>query len=232
MNKLLIDRYSEIENIVIEQDTELHFDYYNCEKKINIIVEKDICLNVVDISNKTNNSVDIVLNENSSLIYNKACTDIGDNIVVNLNGFNSNVDIHSSIVNKNNSKLNFLIRHNNINTLSSLSNHGVNASDDNLKIIVDVIVNQNAINSRTSQNNKIINLCNGVSNILPNLIVDNNEVDASHSAYISDFDKESIFYMKTRGIKEDDINKMLIDGFLIGNLTIDDKNKINEILKI
>ena len=117
-------------------------------------------------------------------------------------------------------------------TTTKLGNHGVNESESALIFKVYAIITKNAKCSKTTQENKIINMKNGKSDILPNLIVDEEDVDASHSAYISDFDKEQLFYMKSRGINENEARKLLIEGFLIGNLKIKDEymDKIKAIL--
>ena len=72
-----------------------------------------------------------------------------------------------------------------------------------------------------------INLVKGDSKILPNLLVDNYDVSASHSAYISDFDKKRMFYLKSRGISDNEARRLLLEGFLIGNLDVDDETKKN-----
>ncbi|MDD6879264.1 MAG: SufD family Fe-S cluster assembly protein [bacterium] len=231
MNKLLLKSDDEIDNLVVEKDTELELNLNNCSKKINIIIENNTCLNLLDMCNKTSNIIEITLKERSILIYNKAGIDINDSILVNLDGYESSLDIYTSIVNKDKTNSFFTIRHNNSNTSSFLSNHGVNVSKNELKFNVDVIINQNANNSKTNQQNKIINLNNGKSNISPNLIVDNDNIDASHSAYISDFDEETIFYMKSRGINDKNIKMLLMDSFLIGNLKEEYRELIQEHFK-
>ena len=47
MNKLLLNNDDEINVLVIEEDTELVIRLSNVERNLNIIVEKDICLNLV-----------------------------------------------------------------------------------------------------------------------------------------------------------------------------------------
>ena len=53
---------------------------------INIIVEKDICLNVIEFSSDTKNYLNVTLNENSRLIYNKIGKNVEDKIKVLLDG--------------------------------------------------------------------------------------------------------------------------------------------------
>lgn len=227
MNKLLVNSEEEINNLVIEEDTELVFNFKDTSRDIYIVVEDNICLNIVDISFNTSNKINITLKNDSRVIYNKFSINSGDYIYTLLDGEYSNVVINNSVVNNDDTKMKFVIEHNNTNTSSNLSNHGVNNSSGTLYFNVDSKINRSASLACADQENKIINLVKGDSKILPNLLVDNYDVSASHSAYISDFDKESMFYLKSRGISENDARRLLLEGFLIGNLDVDDETKKN-----
>ena len=219
--------YSKINNLVIEEDTELVFNFNDTSRDIYIVVEDNICLNIVDISFNTSNKINITLKNDSRVIYNKFSINSGDYIYTLLDGEYSNVVINNSVVNNDDTKMKFVIEHNNTNTSSNLSNHGVNNSSGTLYFNVDSKINRSASLACADQENKIINLVKGDSKILPNLLVDNYDVSASHSAYISDFDKESMFYLKSRGISDNEARRLLLEGFLIGNLDVDDETKKN-----
>lgn len=227
MNKLLVNSEEEINNLVIEEDTELVFNFKDTSRDIYIVVEDNICLNIVDISFNTSNKININLKNDSRVIYNKFSINSGDYIYTLLDGEYSNVVINNSVVNNDDTKMKFVIEHNNTNTSSNLSNHGVNNSSGALYFNVDSKINRSASLACADQENKIINLVKGDSKILPNLLVDNYDVSASHSAYISDFDKESMFYLKSRGISDNEARRLLLEGFLIGNLDVDDETKKN-----
>lgn len=227
MNKLLVNSEEEINNLVIEEDTELVFNFKDTSRDIYIVVEDNICLNIVDISFNTSNKINITLKNDSRVIYNKFSINSGDYIYTLLDGEYSNVVINNSVVNNDDTKMKFVIEHNNTNTSSNLSNHGVNNSSGTLYFNVDSKINRSASLACANQENKIINLVKGDSKILPNLLVDNYDVSASHSAYISDFDKENMFYLKSRGISDNEARRLLLEGFLIGNLDVDDETKKN-----
>lgn len=227
MNKLLVNSEEEINNLVIEEDTELVFNFNDTSRDIYIVVEDNICLNIVDISFNTSNKINITLKNDSRVIYNKFSINSGDYIYTLLDGEYSNVVINNSVVNNDDTKMKFVIEHNNTNTSSNLSNHGVNNSSGTLYFNVDSKINRSASLACADQENKIINLVKGDSKILPNLLVDNYDVSASHSAYISDFDKKSMFYLKSRGISDNEARRLLLEGFLIGNLDVDDETKKN-----
>jgi Fe-S cluster assembly protein SufD len=49
---------------------------------------------------------------------------------------------------------------------------------------------------------------------IPSLEIEADEVKASHAATISPLDENKIFYLKSRGIKESDARKLIIESFL------------------
>ncbi len=218
MNKIVLGNDDFCDNLLIQEDTDLVLNLNNTLNTLNVIIDDDVYLNVIELSTDTNNKILFKLKENSRLLYNRIVKNSNDSISIDLDGISSSAVINNSVISKKNSINNFDINHNNIKTTSKLSNHGVNDSIDELVFNVNVKIIQNAEESKTKQENKIINTNCGKSNIYPNLIVDIDDVDASHSAYISDFNYDSLFYMKSRGIKEIDARKILLDAFVFGNL--------------
>ena len=234
MNKILLSGDDDLDNIVIDEDTELFIELEGKSKNINVIVEKDVYLSILELNTNTKNEINISLKENSRLIYNKASRDIDDRVLINLDGEGANVTLNSSVVNSDISSCLFEVRHNANNTISLFSNHGINISDKELTFKIDAYVPVGSKMCKTSQQNKIINTNCGKSIILPNLIIDTDDVDASHSAYIGNFDKEVMFYMKSRGLSDLESRKLLMNGFLIGNISYDEgqDNLVKKILHI
>lgn len=218
MNKLLLSGEDDLNNLVVDQDTQMILNLSDCNKDINIIVENNICLNVLEFSSNTNNKITFILKENSSLLCNRAIKNSNDVVITRLDGINSSVNINNSIICTSTSVSTFELRHNSRNTTSNLSNHGINFSNNDMCFKVDAYILRDSMDCITKQENKIINANCGKSYILPNLIVDNDEVEASHSAFIGDFDKESLFYMKSRGLSDEESRSLLRESFLLGNL--------------
>ena len=117
------------------------------------------------------------------------------------------------------------IYHNKDNTESFIYNHGVNVYDKKLHYWVDGVIPKDSVGCDCNQDNQIININDGKSKIWPNLLVDNYDVNANHSAYIGKFKESLIFYLMSRGINRKDSYKLLLNGFLINNDSID-KSKI------
>lgn len=218
MNKLLLNSKDKIKDIIIDKDIDILYDVSNENNKITINIKNNVIVNFYEITKNTKNDFIFNIEENSTLYYKKAGKNNFDNIMVNLNGKNSTVVLTTSIINSKESKVIFNVFHNEKETKSVLYNHGINTTSSLLEFHVNCTIKKTAKKVETKQVNKIINLCDAKSIILPNLIVDNNDVLAEHSAYISEFDKEQLFYMQTKGINEKKAKELLVKSFLIGNL--------------
>lgn len=48
----------------------------------------------------------------------------------------------------------------------------------------------------------------------PQLEIEANEVKASHAATVGRLDEEGVFYLRSRGMKEEDARRMMVKGFL------------------
>lgn len=233
MNKLIIDNVDELSELIIHEDTELIINLKDSFGFVNIDVMDNICLYVIYIGNNTKNKVKYNLRENSKLIVNKLIVNSSDDIEINLNGMNSSVKYNTGIINDTNNNYKEIINHNYSNTDSLIFTHAINMNESNLILDIDAKVSNDSMNCMTNQDNKIINKSCGKSEIKPNLIVDNNLIDATHSAYIGNFNPNIVFYLQTRGIAKENIEKMLSMGFLLENMNLntDEKTKFENFIK-
>lgn len=224
MNKLILGNKDDLKNIFITEDTYLQLELENSNNDIHIEVAKGICLKVFQLSKKTSNKVEYVLNENSSVIVNNFGIDNQDKIDIYLNNL-SNINYNLNLINHNGNYIEQNINHNGNHVISKITNHCVNYSNDSFRFLINSNIPTNSYECDCDQNNKIINMSSGKNIISPNLIVDNNLVDAKHSAYIGNFDDDVYFYLQSRGLTKEKIDKLLIEGFLIGYTDIDNKEK-------
>jgi len=233
MNKLIIDNIDELDDLTIHEDTDLFINLKDTFGFININVMDNICLYVLELDNNTKNKIEYNLGENSKVIVNKLSINTSDNIVINLNGDNSTIKYNTSIINNFDNTYVQMINHNYSNTSSFISNHAINFNKANFTLDIDAKVYNNSNNCNTNQDNKIINRSSGKSIIKPNLLVDNNLIDATHSAYIGNFNLDIIFYLQTRGISKEKIEQLLITGFLLEKMHLQEyeKERIENIIK-
>ena len=90
---------------------------------------------------------------------------------------------------------------------------------------IDGIVKKNLSNIICNQSSKIINFNLGESKIIPNLIIDSNDIIASHSAYIGEIGEEEMFYLKSRGIDEENIKKIIYRSTLLGKMELNEEKE-------
>ncbi len=214
---------------IIENNTMFHNDIYD---KVIVMVDDDAVASIFEIreNNKLNITYQYIINNNSRLMINKFyCMDnYNEEDNIELNGDKADIIFNLSVISNGNQKYNINVSHNNKDTKSELNNHGVSINDGVIEFVVNGKVKRGMTNSFLNQDNKIITMDNGKGIINPNLYVDENMVEARHGASIGKFSEDEIFYMETRGIPAYLGYKLLLKGFLLGKLTIDDN--IDDIL--
>ena len=114
-----------------------------------------------------------------------------------------------------------VINHNAKYSSSNIINNVVNIEAGKVLIDVNGIVPKGNIGCILNQSNRIISLNNNKCQINPNLLIDENDVVANHSAFVGKFDEEQLFYLQSRGISYNDALKLLIKGFIIEGLKLD-----------
>jgi len=126
----------------------------------------------------------------------------------------------------------FEISHIGNNSISEINNGGINLGNNKLYFKIDGRVYENLNNIECRQNSKIINYKNGDSKIIPNLLIDTNEINASHSAYIGNIDKDIKFYLESRGLNEEEINNLFVKSIILGKMDLEEEASLfNEKLK-
>lgn len=225
MNKLILGNKDDLKSIFITEDTYLQIELDGSNNDIHIEVAKGVFLKVLELSKNTSNKVEYILNEDSNVIVNNFGINNQDKIDINLNGDNCNINYNLSLINYTGNYIEQNINHNSKNITSKIINHCVNYSNDSFRFFVNSNIFNNSNECDCIQDNKIINMNSGKNIIMPNLIVDNDLVDAKHAAYIGSFNDDVYFYLKSRGLSKEKIDKLLIEGFLVGYTDIDHENK-------
>ncbi|MGE9616673.1 MAG: SufD family Fe-S cluster assembly protein [Solitalea-like symbiont of Acarus siro] len=96
-----------------------------------------------------------------------------------------------------------------------------------------IYVAKDAQQTQAFQQNKNILLSpDAIIHAQPQLEIFANDVKCSHGCTIGQLDRESIFYLKTRGVCEEDAKNMLIDAFMSDILEIINDDQLrNDIYK-
>jgi len=222
MLKLTVDNKDLIDDIIITEDTILNIRLDNCNQEINIDVMDNMCLEVFEIDNNTSNKITYNLRSNAQVVINKLARNNSDITRINLNGENASIKYYTNIINYSNNVYDFKIHHNASYSESNIINHCVNFTENEFKFLVESSVEKTAIECFCNQDNKIIDMNGGKNYISPNLLVDNDLINANHSAYIGKFKENVVFYLKSRGIRDKECNSLLIKGFLLEKMNLDE----------
>lgn len=203
----------------------LYVENENCEDTINITINKNLSVRIfliMTINNNLNINIDIF--ENSKLLLNRFTNakSLDETININLKKINSTLEYYHSCLGDIKEKLS--IYHDSRNTNSIVKTYGISNNNIQEFNIIEKVSKGN-INCKLSQKSKIINLGNNNSTIRPILLIDEKEVTAFHSSVISPINKNDLFYLMSRGIKEDDSIRLLTNGFLINNLNLNNEEK-------
>lgn len=225
--------------IKVVKDTNLEIEY-NSDEEVKI----DIFINVLEYVNfnlfehrngcKTKVQYKYYLEENSISVINKFynSASIQELDIINLNGIGARIDYNFKTISTGLEKYDLMIYHNYNNTISNIINNGVNINDGSLIFNITSVVLNEKKNCVVNQVNRIITLNNNRCEINPNLLVEENDVEANHSALIGRFSDEEMFYLQSRGINETLALSLLIKGFLINGLNIDEdkKSELNQVI--
>ena len=222
--------------IEILKDTNLFIDYeFSILAKLEIIIELKDNVNLKLYEIKNGNQAKIrtkyILNKESNLNvlkFNDVDT-INENIIINLNEKKSKINYIFKTISTSKEKYDITVYHNQSNTESYIKNNGVALKDGKIKFNVSSFVPNGNKECQVDQVNRIINLTKNKCEIDPNLYIDEYDVNASHSALIGKFSDEEMFYLESRGINKTNALKLLIKGFILSNIEIEElKNQINE----
>lgn len=244
MNKILL------ENMIITNDSPdiINIDVSNNKLFINIqsTEYKHIIINIPCsqtasiylLSNNTNSKTKIEYNlyKNSKLEVVNFSSDQNkeEEVIISLNEEYASINYNNSSITKNIDKNHIIVKHNSKNTTSNIICKSITLDNSTASFTIDSYVPKNSKNSIIKQATKIITMDKNNSIIKPNMYIDEKDISATHSSSIGTFDKESLFYLSTRGIDYTSGLKLLIKGFLIGNTDLDLNLKeiiLNEINK-
>lgn len=222
----------------IEKDTSLIFNFKNKELEkwnIEFNINKNIKFNLFELKqgNDSKTQYTFNLDEYSDVFIYKFndLNNIKERTIINLNGINSKIDYNFKTISKNIEEYDYIINHKANNTESNLNTSGVNIKKGLLSFNITGDVLKGKTDCIINEESRIINLTNNKCVIKPNLLIEEYSVSANHSALISNFSDEELFYLQSRGISKDKATNLLIKGFLLKNINVFE-NEIKTIEKI
>lgn len=233
-----LDRFElfDVKKIIIKiiKDTNLEIEYHSKESKIDIefVVSDFVTCHVFELRYdeklKAQYRYIVGKNSNFNIVKFYDCKEVKELGVVELNGEYAHIDYQLKTIATKEQKYDLVIYHNLKNTISNITNHGVNLEDGSITFNVTGLVYNDMTDCELNQNNKIVTFNDNKCVITPKLLVDENDVVANHSALIGKFDDEEIFYLQSRGIDKNSAITLLTKGFLLEGLEDERLEKIIE----
>ena len=111
-----------------------------------------------------------------------------------------------------------LVDHNHPRTVSHVDYRGALQGKGAHSVwIGDVMIRKNAIDIDTYESNKNLMLTEGCqADSVPNLEIETGEIrGAGHSSSTGRFDDEQLFYLRSRGIPEEQARRLVVEGFFL-----------------
>lgn len=206
MNKIIIDEYD-----ITLKDIEGILEIHNPKTHIHLM--------------GTNKITELILPD-----YNETIIDLEENTVLNLESywdeFKEEQKIIMNATNKTTVNCRFNIKVREKFKLKLQTNLQGDSNQSNICIHVTTTENgicdieANGYIMKKTKENVLIEELKGLTTnpstitFLPNLIVDADDVKASHNATIKCFDEEELFYLKSKGLAEEEAKDLIQKGFL------------------
>ncbi len=195
--------------------------------KKNITIEIDGNVKINDLESKEDINLNILVKDNSRLIYNKFNKNLSNsNVKIDINN-NTDVSFNQSVYNEleGNFKIDANILGNDNNTI--INYYGV--TNQKGKLVVDATGNviKDIKNNNMLENVRILALNEEENIILPNLLVSSNEVSINHNATLSSINEDYLFYLESKGLTKEEAINLIYRGFITSKLDIDQELKDN-----
>ena len=213
-------------------DLEICFDSdFDTKLNIEYILEENVVANLYELRTglKTKVQYQYTLNSGSFLyLYRFNNSKVMREVdIVNLTGENASLEFNLRTLSTTKEKYDIYIYHDQKKTRSVLNTIGI-ALKGSIIFNVTGTVEKGNSGSFLDQNNQIITLTDEKCQINPNLLIEEYDVDATHNATIGKFNADEIFYLMSRGIKEEDAIKLLSKVLIVNNLK--DETKKDKII--
>lgn len=226
MNKITVtkEEYIELKDNAIDLDINVN--------KLTIKVKGKVLINELSIKEDEQLELTIDVEPQSSLVYNRFLIHnlMNNRITINQDS-KSNVTFNYSFIANDKCHLTIDTNLNGNDNETEVNVKAVTEHDGAATIVGTADAKEKIINNNLVESIKVLVLNNEESICIPNLLVATNEVTVNHACTISTVDKNSLFYLESKGLSEEDSISLIKNGYLIGNLSINEEIK-EEILNM
>jgi len=226
-----------LDNVIIfKKNCDCNVYYENCDSlNVEVRVLDNVYVKLFEYMDNTKiiSNINYNISDNATLLLFKfyANLQVYENITVNLDGYMSKIDYHFSNISIGQEQYNFIIKHNNSNSISNISNKTICLNDGSIEFSIDTVVEKGNVSCNLNQDTRIVNLENNHCLVKPNMYISEDDVEARHASVIGNFSEEELFYLMSRGIDYNSAIKLLVKGYIFSNLVVD-MDKRSKILNV
>ena len=216
MNKIVLDK----ENYSLNNQ---ELDVKIIKKNITLEINGNVKIN--DLTSNEDINLNIILNDNSSLIYNKYNKNLAkENINIDIKN-NTVLSFNQSVYNELEGSFIINANINGSNNKTDINFYGVTNQYGKIFVSATGNVIKNVKNNDMLENVRILSLNNQENIIEPNLLVSSDEVSINHNATISYLDDDYLFYLNSKGISKEEAARLITKGFLMNKLDLSNEEK-------
>lgn len=208
MNK--IDIYKSMD-ISLEEDSLLVIS--SSDITVNVIVNKDSNLYIKNDNLRGICNINITLNSSCNIKRYVDNDCVNEHITFNILKDNVNFKYKAFGYIREDNTITCDIKHHNKNIISQINYDLVNLNSK-LSLKINSYALDDVDNVISDQISNVINIGTPTSIIYPNLFINRDNVAVNHTSYIGIIDKNSTFYLTSKGYDVKEAKNLLIDGFL------------------
>ena len=235
MNKILIAKNKITSDVVkisgniitFDKDGEYILEYIESGNyKLELIINAHVKLIEVSFDNELTIDNKYTVNNELKVIKFYNNKKVVENVDIDLLKEGSNIDYHFANICKEEERYTINVNHKCKKTSSNIINRSIAFKNSILKFIINSNVKKEAIESELDQNTRIVTMGECDAAISPNMFIPMDNVIAKHGSVIGSFKDDQVFYLMSKGINYNDTLKLLIKGYIFGNLDIDFENRM------
>lgn len=205
-NNILVDNISLFDEILSLED----------ESISKVEINGNCSLNIFD---KEIKELNIIVNDNSSLIVNYFSKVNINNCLIDIKvKSNSSCKFNYAFINEDDYDLKFNTDFLGVNSSIIINVNSLN-DKGNANIDVDGYVKKDNINNYLDENIRVININGAKASGKPNMYIDTSLVVANHNTVIGNINKDELFYLMSKGLSKDKAIKLICDGFIVSNIS-------------
>lgn len=219
MNKIITDK----DEYLSVKDTKILLDIK--VKYLTIDIIGDVVIE--DISNNEDLKLKIKVSKNANVVYNKFNVLNDKNIDIELIcEANSHVILNYSSLILGEVKGNIKTLFNGNNIFAAITYKAVTQKQGKVNLKSDISIKKNQENNEFLESLHILMINDSQNVLIPNLNIESDKVSANHETTMAGIDQNYLHYLQSKGINKESAISLIKEGFLISNLTLEEKQKI------